>query len=82
MIQKVQSVGNGKIMVSYMLPDEAVIVQVPDGCVYIRPKFFSGIPNLKERYNEFEDGILDETSFNDAVEFFTPNMLQTFVNEK
>lgn len=70
MIDRIQTITNGKITVSYSLVQQAVFV------VSNKPELtrcFGGW-DLKETFNDFSNSFTEETDFETACKFFTPNI--------
>jgi hypothetical protein len=78
MIDKIQTVTNGKICVSFSLTTQHVAVI---DSKTMQQRIFGGWHELKSMYAAFENSMSDETTFKDAVIFFTPNINQTFISK-
>lgn len=77
MPHKYRCISNKNIVVSLAVTEEQVIVQ---NQLNGHAKTFAGYPQLIELYDEFENSCSDFTSFDDAKNHFTPNILQTIIN--
>lgn len=64
-------------MVSLAVSEEQVIIE---NRLNNQQKMFAGYTQLLELYDEFENSCSDLTSFEDAKNHFTPNILQTILN--
>jgi hypothetical protein len=77
MIDKFQVVQNSLILVSYNFITKIVaVLNIQTQAV----SFFAGWDDLINMFCDFGKSISEETSFEDAVKFFTPNIGQMIIS--
>ena len=77
MIDKFQIVQNSLIIVSYNFITGIVAVLNRQTQ---KARFFAGWDDLINMFSDFGKSISEETSFEDAVKFFTPNIGQMIIS--
>ena len=77
-IEKIVTIASRNLVVLIASPFNQVAVseRIDTG----RQQLFSGIPLLRETFEAFEASFTDDTTYEDAINFFTPIMGNYVVN--
>lgn len=77
MIDKLQTLNNNNIMVSYSFTQQAVMVIDSKNN---KSRVFGGWPELRDLYSSYWNSFNEQSDFDSAVEYFTPTIGNLTIN--